>query len=137
MFHSRFPEIAKKETRCFVIPNSASTVLPPGEYGLLEMYCDEPGCDCRRVMLAVLCSETKQELAFITYGWGTAQFYAKWFGHDDPEGIEEMQGVKLNMCSAQSKYASVILDLVKNQVLSDTNYIKRLQRHYELFRSSL
>jgi len=59
-FHKWYPKIAKQETRCVTILPGSPWNLPPAHYSLLEMYCDEPGCDCRRVFLAVLSSLTKQ-----------------------------------------------------------------------------
>ncbi|MGB5060998.1 MAG: hypothetical protein WBO48_20015 [Candidatus Promineifilaceae bacterium] len=34
--------------------------LPDGEYGLLEAYCNEPGCDCRRVMFTLLTPDSHE-----------------------------------------------------------------------------
>lgn len=45
-FHARFPEIAEKETRTLTTLNAPG--LPAGSFGLVEMYCNEPDCDCRR-----------------------------------------------------------------------------------------
>ena len=48
-FAEFFPEVAGPETRVVVAINHL--VLPPGRYALVELYCDEVGCDCRRVFL--------------------------------------------------------------------------------------
>jgi hypothetical protein len=50
LLHNYFPELAGRETRSVTVPPGSPLGLPPGEYGFLETYCDEPGCDCRRVM---------------------------------------------------------------------------------------
>lgn len=50
-FLERFPEVAAQETR--VITAQGHALLPDGEYGLVELFCTEPGCDCRRVMLSI------------------------------------------------------------------------------------
>ncbi len=52
-FHTYFPEIAKRECAPVIIPDPDAP-LPPGEYALFEMYCDEAECDCRRVFFYVL-----------------------------------------------------------------------------------
>ena len=56
-FYELFPELAPRETRSVTIKNDPS--LPDGEYGLIEAYCNEPGCDCRRVMFNIFTSDSK------------------------------------------------------------------------------
>ncbi len=67
MFHDRFPNIAERETRNLTVLNDPD--LPPDRYALIELYCDESGCDCRRVMFNVLAEERKELVAVIAYGW--------------------------------------------------------------------
>jgi hypothetical protein len=55
-FMKRFPDLAARETRSVTV--SGRTDIPDGDYGFLESICDEPGCDCRRVMIVVLRSDT-------------------------------------------------------------------------------
>ena len=73
--------------------------IPPDQYALVEMYCDERGCDCRRVFFYVISSSIKDVGAVIAYGWERPEFYARWMGDDDPEIIKDLQGPVLNMCS--------------------------------------
>ncbi len=47
-----FPDQAAAETRVFI--TIKDPVLPADEYGLLESYCADPQCNCRRVMLNVV-----------------------------------------------------------------------------------
>ena len=98
------------------------------------MYCDEPGCDCRRVFLAVVSSLSKQIEAVIPYGWEDPKFYAQWMGDDDPDIIKELRGPVLNLASPQSRLAPEILNMVQNIVLTEQAYVDRLKRHCELFR---
>ena len=68
-FFSRFPELAARETRTIRLlePHAA---LPAGEYGFLELYCNEPTCDCRRVLFQVCRADLPNKvLATINYGW--------------------------------------------------------------------
>ena len=116
-FYEYFPEIAQNETRSITIPKQLSSGLPAGEYGFLEMYCDERKCDCRRVFLYVVSPSNKKPLAVIAYGWESREFYAKWMGDDSPEVIKELRGPTLNMTSPQSNLAPAILDLVKEVLL--------------------
>lgn len=64
MFNDRFPNIGKRETRILTVLNDPD--LPPDNYALTELYCDEPGCDCRRVMFNVF-AEGRKELAPISH----------------------------------------------------------------------
>lgn len=52
LFHDLFPEIAERETRSVFLP-VAQNGLPAGGYAFKEMFCDEPGCDCRRAFFPV------------------------------------------------------------------------------------
>jgi hypothetical protein len=53
-----FPEVAARETRTAKVFEALDATdprhLPADEYGFDELYCDERGCDCRRVMINVL-----------------------------------------------------------------------------------
>ncbi|RJP49509.1 MAG: hypothetical protein C4557_11205 [Anaerolineaceae bacterium] len=135
-FHHYFQEIAKGETRTITIMRE-DDIVPKGSYGLLEMYCDDPGCDCRRVFLEVHDWEREKDVAFIAYGWESKVFYRNWFRGDDPEIIRDLQGPVLNDASPQSKYAPAFLKLVKDVVLSDQAYIERLKRHYWMFKEKV
>jgi hypothetical protein len=91
--------------------------LPVGNYGLLEFYCPDPDCDCRRVILNVVEEKhPKQFLASISYAF-------------DPE--DDMPGPFLDPMNLQSEYAAALLELVEQLVLSDPDYVARLERHYE------
>jgi len=130
-FHEKFPEIAATETRTIIAINDPE--LPAGSYGLIEAYCDEVGCDCRRVFFNVFSEERKEIVAVIAYGWEKRKFYADWFGDNDPRIIAELQGPILNLTSHQSELAPILLDKIK-YVLKDRNYVERLKRHYRMFK---
>jgi hypothetical protein len=136
MFFEHFPEIAGRETRTVTLLRK-SFGLAPGDYAVLEMFCDEPGCDCRRVMFCVVSSHTKDVEAVVAYGWESRDFYAEWMHDDDPDVIDELQGPILNLASPQSKLAPAILELIETVVLRDGAYIERVKRHYALFREKV
>ena len=92
MFHQYFPDIAKSETRTVTILQKGKYDLPAGNYGFLEMFCDEPGCDCRRVFFCVVSEKSSRIEAYITYGWEAPSYYRKWLGSDDPHDISELTG---------------------------------------------
>lgn len=133
-FHERFPKIAEKETRAITILNNPE--LPSDTYGLIEAYCDELDCDCRRVFLNVISTNQKKLLATIAFGWERKKYYAKWMGDNDPRMIKDLKGPVLNLASPQSKLAPALLKQIK-VVLQDKNYIERLKRHYNLFKDEI
>jgi hypothetical protein len=137
LFHDHFPEIAEQETRTIIVLENSSLGLPSAHYSLLEMFCDEPGCDCRRVFFYVVSSLRKDVEAVIAYGWESAEFYARWMRTDDPEIIKELQGPILNWGSPQSDLAPAILRVVRDLVFRDSDYVERLKRHYGMFRDKI
>lgn len=135
MLREHFPEIAEQETRSFTTFEDSS--LPPGSYSLIESYCDEPDCDCRRVFFSVFSSHSLQIEAVIAYGWESDKFYARWLRDGDPETIRDLQGPILNPMSPQSPHAPAILDLVRDVVLRDSVYVERVKKHYRMFRGKI
>ena len=136
------PELAMKETRTITVLDCTHNI-PAGEYGLLELYCADVDCDCRRVLLTVLSRASNASVAVIAYGWEDLKFYAKWYymsedvkglSEDDLSQLAEIKGPCLNTASPQSKYAPEILKLVAEHTLSDKTYVDRLQQHYKMFK---
>ena len=116
------PELAEHETRTITLFKPQDN-LPPDTYALIESYCPDPTCDCRRVMLNVVGKESPQRgyLASISYG----------FDRD-----EELAGPFLDALNPQSKYAESLLDMVSDWVLRDPRYLRRLERHYRLVKEA-
>jgi hypothetical protein len=146
-FHSRFPELAAEETRVITIFKESNLSLPPGEYALVESFCNEPRCDCRRVFLSVFAKDLSGMRAVITqavktqavisFGWERRAFYVRWFGSNDPKMIANLKGPALAIGQPQSNLAPLLLKVVKEIVLSDSAYVERLKRHYVMFRASV
>jgi SEC-C motif len=135
-FHQKFPEIARHETRVVAIFNDP--VLPNGSYEFEESFCDEPGCDCRRVFWYVMSEKQKEPLAVIHYGWENRGFYQEWWhGNPDPRLIDMLKGPSLNVTSRQSKIAPQLLALVKDTILPDSKYMQMLVKHYQMFRQKI
>ena len=127
-FQDKFLEIAKKETRCVIIP--PGNPLPAGEYLFMESYCNDNECDCCRVFLNVLYQD--KILATIGYGWKEVSFYEEWMG--DKRFAADMKGPTLELCGSQSQHAEEILRLFKEFLLNDEVFIERLKRHYQMFK---
>jgi hypothetical protein len=137
LFHSLFPEVAERETRTVTVVHRLHFNLPPARYAFLEMFCDERGCDCRRVLFSVLSSLHKDVQAVIAWGWEEKEFYVKWLGDNDPIVIEELKGPALNLASPQANLAPALLDLFREVLLQDTPYLERVKRHYAMFREKI
>ena len=135
--HDLLPELAERETRIITVLDGSSWGLPAGEYSFIEMFCDEPGCDCRRVFFTVLSSFGKRSETVIAYGWESRKFYAKWLGMSAPDMIDDLQGPVLNMGSPHSKLAPAILAMAEEMLLSDDSYVDRVKRHYKMFRDEI
>src|SRR5690349_15053648 len=133
-FHSRFLDLAAHETRSLHVLAGGGK-LPKGEYTLLEYFCDEPECDCRRVLVQVVPAGRPNEvLAVINYGWESAEFYTQWM-HGDAKAGNEIANASLDPLHPQSDYADYLLELFRDVVETDPDYVARLARHYELFKS--
>ena len=115
------PELAAKETRTVTLFEPRDGV-PAGQYGIIEAYCPDPDCDCQRVMLNVVEEKhLSRYLASISYGF-------------DREA--EDAGPFLDPLNAQCSYAGGLLRLVAGVVLTDTAYLARLQRHYDVVKQA-
>lgn len=139
-FTERFGELAWKETRSVTLRDGNQYALPADDYGLMELYCNDENCDCRRVMFDVLSKKRKKSVAVIAYGWESASYYQKWYGSvDNPTArmaVNEMSGLNLNSASQQSELAPAILDLVR-WLLTDPEYVTRIKRHYQMFKEKV
>jgi hypothetical protein len=119
-FHLLFPEIAERETRNLTLLGRHGA--RPRTYGLLEAYCPDPTCDCRRVMINVVDVDHLDDgyLAAISFG----------FDRD-----ADLAGPFLDPINAQSPFADMLLEHVA-VVLSDPMYAARLERHYGLVKAT-
>lgn len=132
-FYSKFPDLAINETR--VIHLRGQDDLPDGEYGFIELYCDESGCDCRRVIINVLNPATGPRVwATINYGWESLEFYERWLTYK--EDAAACQGPSLDPLNAQTIYAPALLRWFEF-ALTNEQYVERLKRHYELFKGTI
>jgi hypothetical protein len=112
-FHELFPEQAWKEYRTMELQKHK--VLPSDGYALIESYCIDPDCDCRRVMLNVISRDGRKHVATISFG----------FDRDD-----EAAGPYLDPLNPQSEHAQALLKLIEKVVLADPDYVARLESHY-------
>jgi len=133
-FIERFGELGWKETRTATTRNYSG--LPDDNYGLIEMYCNDDDCDCRRVIFEVVAEKQENPIAYVSFGWEKVDFYTRWLGGNDVVTAKQLQGPILNPGSPQSKYANAALELVKS-VLQDPNFVARIKRHYKIFKQTV
>jgi len=137
MFYDLFPALAERETRCITVMDPMAAELPPGNYYFHEMFCNEQGCDCRRVFWYVVSSVRKDVETVIAWGWEKPDFYAKWLSNAAPNDVAELKGPILNMGSPHTAHAPAILEMAREVLLRDPDYVARIKRHYGLFRDKV
>ncbi|MEI6149703.1 MAG: hypothetical protein WCS01_11435 [bacterium] len=136
LFHDLYPEVAERETRSVFLPTDQNG-LPAGGYAFKEMFCDEPGCDCRRAFFCVDASFREGPEAVIAWGWEDLAFYERWIRHGDKSDARELIGPSLNLLSPGTELAPPLLDLFERVLLNDATYVERVKRHYRMFREAI
>ena len=134
-FDQHFPDCAGKE-RLVLHIQQPGLPLPPGEYGFFEWYCEDPKCDCRRVLLQVISPQRPGEiLATLNYGWESETFYSGWM-RGDAEAGRDIASASLDPLNPQSELADALLDGFHDFIRHDSLYPQQLRRHYDLFKST-
>ena len=136
--HEVLPDLAERETRSLIVPpGTGQGPLPEGTYTFMGLYCDEPDCDCRRVLFYVQSSFRPGPEAVIAWGWEPRDFYARWMGDADETVLDALQGPARNLGSPETALAVPILGLVKDVLLADAAYVARVKDHYRAFREQI
>jgi hypothetical protein len=132
-FYTRFPDVAERETRVVTLPRSMGG-LPADNYAFIEMFCSDPQCDCRRVVILVWPDLSPgKTLATINFGWETVEFYTRWMRGDEQAGRKSASAT-LDPLNPQSRHSELLLALFCDVVSNDPAYVQRLARHYEMFK---
>ena len=118
-FFQMFPKLTGSELRNMTVPAGARPPLPADRYVFGELYCDDEGCDCRRVIIAVLAEGQREQVASINLG----------FDSDD-----NMAGPFLDPLNPQAPYAKDLLTMFTDMINGDPEYLARLHRHYVMFK---
>jgi len=120
------PDVADRECRTPQVRQpwfgKARSSLPADDYALLEAYCIDPECDCRRVILNVVSRRGERIEATIGFG----------FDRD----VEDA-GPYLDPLNPQREHADEILELTEEVLLADEEYVARLERHYHLVKAAV
>ena len=136
-FWEYFPDVAARETRSITIPPGSSLGLPSGDYAFLETYCDEPHCDCRRVLFSVIARDRPGIQAVIKWGWEEVGFYAKWMKSGDEADAVRLKGPQQNPLGPATELAPALREVVRNILLQDPEYVGRIKKHYQMFRDKI
>ena len=120
-FDRVFPELAKSETR--VIHTLDHEPTPGTAYLLREFYCDEPGCDCRRVLLQACSVEGERIAASIDYAFEPAK-----------PPFDRAPQISLDPRMPQSELSEALRDTFEKTIADDRAYHERLVRHYALWK---
>ncbi len=115
-FHTLFPEIGGREYRRVIVPPGRP--LPAGEYGFVEAYCTEEGCNCHNVLLNVESHRPPHREATINFGIDPVEFARA--------GIPR---AFLDRENPQGREAEKFLRLFEEVLLTDEQYVERLARH--------
>ena len=131
-FADLFPDLAARHMVPLWI-DPARPRLPVKAYWLLEYYCDEPACDCRRVFLDVVADGFHSRVfASIHYGWETLEFYRPWDSAPRLDNARMLKRGVLDPVGFHCDWADVLLRHVRKEVLSDPKAVRRFIKHYEM-----
>ena len=131
LLHQLLPEIAQAETRTLNILKAEPGGLPAGEYAVLELYCADKKCDCRRVMLSVVSRELDCQIATLNWGWEPIKFYRKRFDFLDEDELIELKGPSLLPMAPQTELAEAALEYLIFLLDTDPAYGERIVAHYK------
>jgi hypothetical protein len=120
-FGALFPEVEVREIRS--VTPVADSVLPQRSFAFVELYCREPACDCRRVMINVMDVDRNRHVATINHG----------FEPPEPRFADEGQTF-LDPLNPQTRWSAAFLGLFVEMLEYDPEYGQRLERHYAMWK---
>ena len=125
-------EIIGDAHRVRTVRIAQSPQLPDGEYSFFDMYCSDPGCDCRKTMIQVL--HEGRPVSIINYGWETPSFYKGWMQSAvDDADVSSMAGASIDISSPDLVGRDGVLALF--HALLNEEWIQLIKRHYRLVKS--
>lgn len=127
-FNQLDPDLAEREQRSWVVPPADPSGLPADTYTLVEFYCDEPRCDCRRAILHIYSRRTRDVVASINHA----------FDPPDPQDpYAEPEQTFLDPLNPQSSLSYPLLALFHEMNREDPALLERLEHHYHLMRAAV
>jgi hypothetical protein len=108
--------------------------LPDGTYAMVDTYCTDLGCDCRKTMILVHLDH--RHVSTINFGWESPKFYARWYGAPlDDRTLAEMKGPSIDLSSPDLVPPGAMLAFF--YALLDARYSEHLRLQYTRFRAAL
>ncbi len=109
--------------------------LSRGSYLLVENYCADKACDCRKAMINVVkIGDRPVILGTVGFGWESERYYADWIG--DKATARMMVGAYLEPGGIQTDKSASCLKLVNNS-LRDDKYVELIKERYKVFKEKL
>lgn len=131
-FDGLFPDQAH-EDRCYLSLLEGEPQELVGTYGVSDLYCQDPHCNCQKVSLVIFDEKGKIH-ATIAYGWKSKTFYRKW--GLDATTIQSLTEGFLDPWAQQSPHAELFLETFFT-IKRDPGFIARLKRRYTLFKETI
>jgi hypothetical protein len=135
-FAEYFPDVAPNETRAVMTYEDG---VETDARLFVESFCDERGCDCRRVYIHVYSTRkrTRGPLATISWGWEPDAFYRRWARFPlSKADLDELRGPGLVRLTKRDDEAEEMLGQFR-MLLGDQAYAARIVRHYQMFRAQV
>lgn len=127
-------EILGPETQIRSIVLKDAPDLPDGEYSLVDTYCTDPSCDCRKTMIQIL--HEGRYVSLVNFGWESPTFYLRWLGSAGERGLaDEMSGLSVDVSSPDRVSREGILRLM-NHLLND-QWTAMIKDHYRRIRTTI
>ncbi len=112
--------------------------VPDGKYSLIDAYCTDPDCDCRKAYIVVRAENTAEDIAYISVGWESLSFYKNWMKAPRPPGISlaDLKGPSLMPMMPQSSLAKPLLEVLRSY-FEDPEKIGFYKERYFQFKAHL
>ena len=108
--------------------------LPDGTYAMVDTYCTDPGCDCRKTMILV--HRDHHHVSTINFGWESPEFCARWYGAPPGDrALVELQGPCIDLNSPDLVPPGAMLACFS--ALLDAHHLEHLRSQYTRFRAAL
>lgn len=108
--------------------------LPDGAYAMVDAYCTDLDCDCRKTMILVHLDH--RHVATINFGWESAEFYARRYGAAlDDRTLADMKGPSIDLSSPDLVPPGAMLAFFS--ALLEPPYLEHLRLQYTHFRAAL
>jgi SEC-C motif len=120
-FDTVFSETAKNDARAY--ESDGRSGVPKGWYIFRELYCNEPACDCRRVIVHVTSAEKRKVIASVSYAF-----------EDQKPPFDDEPRFFLDPLNPQSRDSDSFLQIFQGLIAKDPTYHEQFERHYKMWK---